>query len=186
MLFLCDYMLLHFFIHTSPGVKLLHPTGRVPGGRGRVPYSPQLPHVQTSLPQIWRGPRKNSCHCNHISHMTLKLGSSSSNYLEFSVAIVVCFSAQTSMGSPSGFDRTRNVEIGNKNIKLQHLEDRKLACQDLPVSTLEGALVLFITDYLHSHTHARTHTHTHTHAHAHTHTHARTHTHTQGERPDKP
>ena len=55
--------------------------------------------------------------------MTLKLGSSSSNYLEFSVAIVVCFSAQTSMGSPSGFDRTRNVEIGNKNIKLQHLEE---------------------------------------------------------------
>ena len=30
---------------------------------------------------------------------------------------------QTSMGSPSGFDRTRNVEIGNKNIKLHHLEE---------------------------------------------------------------
>ena len=27
------------------------------------------------------------------------------------------------MGSPSGFDRTRNVEIGNKNIKLHHLEE---------------------------------------------------------------
>ena len=26
-------------------------------------------------------------------------------------------------GQPSGFDRTRNVEIGNKNIKLKHLEE---------------------------------------------------------------
>lgn len=25
--------------------------------------------------------------------------------------------------SPPGFDRTRNVEIGNKNIKLTHLEE---------------------------------------------------------------
>jgi len=30
---------------------------------------------------------------------------------------------QSSFGSPSGFDRTRNVEIGNKNIKLHHLEE---------------------------------------------------------------
>ena len=25
--------------------------------------------------------------------------------------------------SPSGFDRTRNAEIGNKNIRLEHLEE---------------------------------------------------------------
>ena len=25
--------------------------------------------------------------------------------------------------SPAGFDRTRNMEIGNKNIKLEHLEE---------------------------------------------------------------
>ena len=30
---------------------------------------------------------------------------------------------QTGIGSPSGYDRTRNVEIGNKNIKLTHLEE---------------------------------------------------------------
>jgi len=30
---------------------------------------------------------------------------------------------QTDFRSPSGFDRTRNAEIGNKNIKLEHLEE---------------------------------------------------------------
>ena len=30
---------------------------------------------------------------------------------------------QGGYGSPSGFDRTRNVEIGNKNIVLHHLEE---------------------------------------------------------------
>lgn len=27
------------------------------------------------------------------------------------------------MHSPSGYDRTRNAEIGNKNIRLEHLEE---------------------------------------------------------------
>ena len=31
--------------------------------------------------------------------------------------------SQHGYGSPSGFDRTRNVEIGNKNIKLTYLEE---------------------------------------------------------------
>ena len=30
---------------------------------------------------------------------------------------------QLDFRSPSGFDRTRNVEIGNKNFKLEHLEE---------------------------------------------------------------
>ena len=34
-----------------------------------------------------------------------------------------CFFLQGGYGSPSGFDRTRNVEIGNKNIVLHHLEE---------------------------------------------------------------
>lgn len=37
------------------------------------------------------------------------------------VVILVC--SQHGYGSPSGFDRTRNVEIGNKNIKLTYLEE---------------------------------------------------------------
>ena len=30
---------------------------------------------------------------------------------------------QLDFRSPSGFDRTRNVEIGNKNFQLEHLEE---------------------------------------------------------------
>lgn len=30
---------------------------------------------------------------------------------------------QLDFRGPSGFDRTRNMEIGNKNIKLEHLEE---------------------------------------------------------------
>ena len=30
---------------------------------------------------------------------------------------------QGGYGSPSGYDRTRNVEIGNKNIVLHHVEE---------------------------------------------------------------
>ncbi len=30
---------------------------------------------------------------------------------------------QLDFRSPTGFDRTRNVEIGNKNIRLTHLEE---------------------------------------------------------------
>jgi len=30
---------------------------------------------------------------------------------------------QLDLRSPPGFDRTRNAEIGNKNIKLNHLEE---------------------------------------------------------------
>jgi len=33
------------------------------------------------------------------------------------------FHLQIDYRKPSGFDRTRNVEIGNKNIKLEHLEE---------------------------------------------------------------
>ena len=33
------------------------------------------------------------------------------------------FLMQHGYGNPSGFDRTRNVEIGNKNIKLTYLEE---------------------------------------------------------------
>ena len=33
------------------------------------------------------------------------------------------FVLQGGYGSPSGFDRTRNVEIGNKNIVLHRLEE---------------------------------------------------------------
>jgi len=35
----------------------------------------------------------------------------------------VCFLLQLDFRTPSGFDRTRNVEIGNKNIKLHYLEE---------------------------------------------------------------
>ena len=32
-------------------------------------------------------------------------------------------SVQLDYRSPAGFDRTRNMEIGNKNIRLEHLEE---------------------------------------------------------------
>ena len=35
----------------------------------------------------------------------------------------VVYFPQGGYGAPSGFDRTRNVEIGNKNIVLHHLEE---------------------------------------------------------------
>jgi dolichyl-diphosphooligosaccharide--protein glycosyltransferase len=33
------------------------------------------------------------------------------------------FDVKLDYKSPAGFDRTRNMEIGNKNIKLEHLEE---------------------------------------------------------------
>jgi len=39
------------------------------------------------------------------------------------VALTVCALLQLDFRTPSGFDRTRNVEIGNKNIKLHYLEE---------------------------------------------------------------
>jgi dolichyl-diphosphooligosaccharide--protein glycosyltransferase len=33
------------------------------------------------------------------------------------------FSKKVDFRTPPGFDRTRNVEIGNKNYKLEHLEE---------------------------------------------------------------
>ena len=35
----------------------------------------------------------------------------------------LCVLLQLDFRTPSGFDRTRNVEIGNKNIKLHYLEE---------------------------------------------------------------
>ena len=35
----------------------------------------------------------------------------------------VLFVFQLDFRAPSGYDRTRNAEIGNKNIKLTHLEE---------------------------------------------------------------
>ena len=37
--------------------------------------------------------------------------------------IEIRFLFQLDFRSPSGFDRTRNVEIGNKNFQLEHLEE---------------------------------------------------------------
>lgn len=37
--------------------------------------------------------------------------------------IIVTVIWQLDFRSPAGFDRTRNMEIGNKNIKLEHLEE---------------------------------------------------------------
>ena len=34
-----------------------------------------------------------------------------------------CFVVQLDFRSPAGYDRTRGVEIGNKNIELTHLEE---------------------------------------------------------------
>lgn len=51
------------------------------------------------------------------------MGNDSSGVLYTHKFTMSCYFLQGGYGSPSGFDRTRNVEIGNKNIVLHHLEE---------------------------------------------------------------
>lgn len=87
-------------------IQLLHAAGRVPSGQVRVEDAAELPDVQDELLQV-RGTRRR------CRWRTSQPGVYPSRFGD----------VQLDFRNPAGFDRTRNVEIGNKNIKLKHLEE---------------------------------------------------------------
>ena len=115
------------------GARLLHSCWGVSGGQRRLPDIAQQSHVQDVLLQIRAGLHggrwawatvftlwNNSIQYNKI-HEPFKLYHMRRRSWPISYVIVtdMCFF----IGKPAGYDRVRNVEIGNKDFELDVLEE---------------------------------------------------------------
>ena len=84
---------------THHRVRLLHAPGGISGGPRGFAYPTQLSHVQNVLLQVWPG-------LHRARYVWV--------WVWFGIKWLCC------VGKPSGYDRVRNAEIGNKVSSSPH------------------------------------------------------------------